>query len=51
MENCRFHILRLDKKLPNTEILYYVVWLGKIIDVQKSRFQVTKVLKINTINT
>jgi hypothetical protein len=42
-----FHTLHHDNKLANTETVSYIVWLGKINDVQKSRFQVTKMKKMN----
>jgi len=35
-----------DNKLPNTENFSNIIWLGKL-RFQKSRFQVTKMLKIN----
>jgi len=41
-----FHTLHHDNKLPNTEIVSYIAWLGKMNHVQKSRFHVTKMLKI-----
>jgi len=47
MRHCKFHSSHHDNKLSNTEIEYNIVPLGKMIDVQKSRFQVTKMLKLN----
>jgi len=38
-----------EYKLPNVEFFYYIISLGKSIDVQKSHFQVTKMLKMNTM--
>jgi len=48
-ENNAFHKSYHANKLPNKETFFYIVWLGKINDVQKSRFQFTKILKINII--
>jgi len=38
-----------DKYLPNTETVSYIVWLDKMNDVQKSRFQNTKKLKLKIL--
>jgi len=35
--------------LPNTETVSYIVWLGKMNDVQKSRFQITLKLKLKIL--
>jgi len=42
-----FHTLHHDNKLPNTDFFSYIACLGKMNDVQKLRFQVTKILKMN----
>jgi hypothetical protein len=47
MRNIRFYTLHRDNKLPNIETVYYIIYLGKGIDVEKSRFQLTKTLKMN----
>jgi hypothetical protein len=47
MRHCRFHSSHHGNILQNTELLYLLVMLGKMIDVPKSRFQVTKTLIIN----
>ena len=43
----RYYTSQYQYKLRNIEIVYYIIWLGKSIDVQKSHFQVMKMLKMN----
>jgi len=38
-----------DMYLPNTETLSYIVWLGKMNYIQKSRFQITKKVKMKIL--
>ena len=47
MRNIRFCTLHPDIILPNIENIYYIHYIGKGIDVGKSRFQHTKTLKMN----
>jgi len=47
MRNYRLHAKLQDYDIPNADFVYYIVWLGKNIDVRTSRFKVTKTLKIN----
>jgi hypothetical protein len=46
MRNIRFYTLHRDNNLPNIENIYYIHYIGKGIDVGKSRFQLTKTLKM-----
>jgi len=47
MRNLRFYKLHPDNNLPNIENIYYIYYIGKGIDVEKSRFRLTKTLKMN----
>jgi len=47
MKNIKFYTLQLDNNLPNIENIYYIHYIGKGIDVEISRFQLTKTLKMN----
>jgi hypothetical protein len=49
MTHCIFFKLHYDNELSNTETLSYIACLGKMNGVQNSRFQVTKILKINIL--
>ena len=46
MRNIRFYTLHPDNNLRNIEYIYYIHYIGGI-DVEKSRFQLTKTLKMN----
>jgi hypothetical protein len=46
-KNTKFYTLHFDNNLPNTGNIYYIHYTGKGIDVEISRFQLTKKLKIN----
>ena len=48
-EKVAFHTSVQANKLPNTEIVFYIVWLGKINNVLELLFQVIQMLKMNTI--
>jgi len=47
MSNIRFYTLRPDNNLPNIENVSLIHHIGKGIDVEESRFQLTKTLKMN----
>jgi len=47
MRNIRFYTLHLDNILPNIENIFYILYICKLIDVDKSSFQLTKTLKMN----
>ena len=47
MRNIRFYTLQHDNNFPNIEIIYHIHYKFKENDVDKSRFQFTKTLKMN----
>ena len=47
MKKIKFHTLHLDNNLSNIENIYYIHYIGKGVDVEISRFQLTKTLKMN----
>jgi len=47
MKNIKFYKFHLDNNLPNMENIYCIHYIGKGIDVEISRFQLTKTLKMN----
>ena len=47
MKNIKFYTLYLDNNFPNIENIYYIHPMGKGIDLEMSRFQLTKTLKMN----
>ena len=47
MNSLKFYTLHHDNNLPNIENIYYNLYIGKGIDVEISRFQFTKTLKMN----
>ena len=51
MKNIKFYTLHLDNNLPNVENIYYILYIGKGIDVEISRFRLTKTLKMYIRNT
>jgi len=50
MRNIRLYTLHPDNILPNIENIFYILHIGKLIDVEKSSFQLTKTLKMNIMN-
>jgi len=47
MKNIKFYTLHLDNNFTNIENIYYIHPIGKAIDLEISRFQLTKTLKMN----
>jgi len=49
MSLCWFHTSHHDNKLSNTKTISYIVWIGIMNIIQKSLFQLIKILKMNII--
>ena len=42
---CRYYTSQHEYKLPNIEIVYNIIWVRKMIDVEKTAFSGYQILK------